>query len=200
MNDSITQFRTNINQVKNLAGIYSALEQSTTQVLDLSDILRAEMVMAVSTLDYFIHGTVEEGMIEIYQGTRPKTEAYEDFEISLSNVPIVIVNPQDTIWLKDQIRKNLGHLSFQKSEKISNILKLITDKKIWFEVSTILNKPQSDIILKLDLIVNRRNQIAHQADMDPTYPNRRWPINEMLVNDAIQHIDDVCESIFQIVK
>ena len=173
MNDSIQQFQTNINQVKNLGGIFSALDQSTTSALDLSDILRSEIVMAVSALDYFIHGIIEEGMIEIHQGTRLRTNAYENFEISLSNMTYIVSNPNDSTWLKDQIRKKLNHLSFQKSEKISLNLKLISDKKIWPGVGVVLNKPHTDITLQLDLIINRRNQISHQADIDPTYPHTR---------------------------
>lgn len=200
MNDSIQQFQTNINQVKNLGGIFSALDQSTTSALDLSDILRSEIVMVVSALDYFIHGIIEEGMIEIHQGTRLRTNAYENFEISLSNMTYIVSNPNDPTWLKDQIRKKLSHLSFQKSEKISLNLKLISDKKIWSEVGVVLNKPHTDITLQLDLIINRRNQISHQADIDPTYPHTRWPISETLVNDAITNIEKICHAIFQTVK
>lgn len=200
MNDSIVNFRTNIAHIQNLAGIHSALKNSTTPVLDLSDILRAELMMAVSALDYFIHSTVEEGMIEIYQGSRLPTSTFNEFTISLSNIPYVIKNPNDTIWLKDQIRKNLGYQSFQKSDKISSIMKLITDKKLWPEVANIMRSDQQKVTLQLDLIVNRRNQIAHEADVDPTYPDRRWPIDDMLVNNSIQHIVNICNAIFQTIK
>ena len=47
MQTAIDQFRTNINRVRNLGSIFEALDSQTTSVLDLSDILRAELVLAV---------------------------------------------------------------------------------------------------------------------------------------------------------
>lgn len=195
MTSSINQFQENIDQVKALGSIFATLNKTITPVPDPSDILRSELVMAVSALDFFIHGLVEEKMLLIYRGRREKTTAYENFEISLSRITDAVSNPTDTAWLQDQIQTNLGHKSFQKSDKISSALKLISNKSIWQEVSNFLNKPQSDITTRLDLIIDRRNQIAHQADRNPTYPKIRWKINEKLVTDAVFHIENVCNSI-----
>ena len=63
-----------------------------------------------------------------------------------------------------------------------------------------MNTNKDQIKLHLDLIIDRRNKISHEADLDPTYPNKRWPINKIMVNTSIQHIENICESIFQIVK
>ena len=200
MNSSLNQFRNNIQYVKNLDGIYQALKNSTTTALDISDILRSELVLAVSSLDHFVHSTVEEGIFEIFQGARTPTKSFHDFHVSMSNVQYALKNPANTAWLKDQIHKNIGYQSFQKADKISTVLRLITVKKIWDEVATIMNTNKDQIKLKLDLIIDRRNKIAHEADLDPTYPNKRWPINETMANTSIQHIENVCESIFQVVK
>ncbi len=200
MHDSIISFRTNITKIKNLGGIYSTLNSRTTPALDLSDILRAELVMAMSVLDHFIHSSIEEGMIEIYENKRPTTDVYDAFEISISNIQTVLTNPLDVIWFKEEIRKKHGHLSFQRSEKIASKIKLISDKKLWEETAQILNKDPKDIILQIDLISDRRNQIVHQADIDPTYPNLRWPIDFSLVENSTKFIEDLCESIFEVIK
>lgn len=199
MNQAINQFRINLSYVHNLAGVYSALKNTTTTALDLSDILRAELVMGVSALDKFIHSAVEEGMLEIYQGQRKNTAEFNEFNIELFNINQAIKNPTDTTWLQYQIRKNLGYQSFQKSDKISSVLKLITDKKLWDEVSTILRDSKNQITLKLDLIINRRNIIVHEADVNPTY-NIRYQIDEIEVNESVKHIENICEAIFQVVK
>ena len=107
----------------------------------------------------------------------------------MANVQFAVRNPSDITWLKDQIHKNLGYQSFQKSDKISSILRLISDKQIWDEVATIMNGNKTQIKLQLNLIIDRRNKIAHEADLDPTYVNQRWPINEQQVDDSIQHIE-----------
>ncbi|WP_228037153.1 hypothetical protein [Cuspidothrix issatschenkoi] len=49
------------------------------------------------------------------------------------------------------------------------------------------------------MIVDRRNKIAHQADIDPTLGlGNRWNIDELMVGDAVNFIEQVVESIHQI--
>ena len=47
MNRAIDQFNINIETVKHLGVIYSAFENHLTPAVDLSDILRSEIVLAV---------------------------------------------------------------------------------------------------------------------------------------------------------
>jgi hypothetical protein len=53
----------------------------------------------------------------------------------------------------------------------------------------------SDVKQRLKLIVDRRNKIAHEADMDPTYPKARWPISAPDVEDVVRFLVDVVEAI-----
>ena len=49
---------------------------------------------------------------------------------------------------------------------------------------------------ELSIIVDRRNKIAHEADIDPTLGlGNRWNINEADVNNAVDFIEKVVESI-----
>lgn len=66
-------------------------------------------------------------------------------------------------------------------------------------MSAQLGKPQKDIKQQLSAIVDRRNKIAHEADIDPTYGiGSRWNIDEVLVNDAVGFLEKVVEGIHQI--
>ncbi|MDE5122675.1 MAG: hypothetical protein O4965_22525 [Trichodesmium sp. St19_bin1] len=48
-------------------------------------------------------------------------------------------------------------------------------------------------------MVERRNKIAHEADIDPSYNiGERWPIDEDMVNDAVNFIEGVVHSIHQV--
>ncbi len=53
----------------------------------------------------------------------------------------------------------------------------------------------SDVRDTLNLIIDRRNKIAHEADMDPSYPNSRWPISENDVEKSVNFIEKLCEAI-----
>jgi hypothetical protein len=105
----------------------------------------------------------------------------------------------NTSWLEDEIRERLGYQSFQQPDKIADAIRLICDKKLWNEVAARLGRDAKDIKQQLSAIVDRRNKIAHEADIDPTFGiGNRWNIDEVLVNDAVDFIEQVVESIHAI--
>ena len=197
MQAAINQFRINIDYVRHLGTIYKALRSQTTVALDLSDILRAQLVMAVSVLDYYIHEIVRLGMLEIYHGHRIQTEAFSRFQIVLSGALQCISNPTSDDWLEDQIRNRHSFQSFQQPDKIADAIRLISDVELWKEVAKHLGKTSDDVKQQLTLIVNRRNQIAHEADIDPSF-GTRWPIDEILVNESVGFIEQLAETIYKV--
>ena len=48
MIDILEQFRENLKRVQNLGGLYDVLNQQTTSALDLTDLLRSQVVIVVS--------------------------------------------------------------------------------------------------------------------------------------------------------
>ncbi|HEY9837420.1 MAG TPA: HEPN domain-containing protein, partial [Vampirovibrionales bacterium] len=105
----------------------------------------------------------------------------------------------NTDWLEDEIRERLGYQSFQHPDKIADAIRLISDKKLWEEVANQMGKPQKDIKQELRAIVDRRNQIAHEADIDPTYGiGSRRNIDPVLVAEAVDFIEKIIETIHQI--
>ena len=102
-------------------------------------------------------------------------------------------------WLESEIRENLGYQSFQQADKIADAIRYISDKKLWDEVATQMTKSAKDIKQQLNSIVDRRNKIAHEADIDPTFNiGSRWNIDEVLVGDAVDFIEELVESIHQV--
>ncbi|WP_204106482.1 MULTISPECIES: HEPN domain-containing protein [Spirulina sp. CCY15215] len=104
-----------------------------------------------------------------------------------------------TSWLEDEVRESLGYQSFQQPDKIADAIRLISDKKLWEEVSVQLGKSAKDVKQQLSAIVDRRHKIAHEADIDPTLGiGNRWNIDEILVNDVVNFTEQVVESIHKI--
>ena len=67
------------------------------------------------------------------------------------------------------------------------------------EVAIQLSKSPKEIKQQLNSIVDRRNKIAHEADIDPTFNiGSRWKIDEVLVSDAVDFIEVLVESIHQV--
>ena len=83
MNKSLDIFRASLNRARAIDTLHAHFSELVTQALDLSDLLRAEIVLVVSALDYFVHELTRLGMMEIWQAKRPPTPAYLKFSISL---------------------------------------------------------------------------------------------------------------------
>lgn len=200
MQPAIDLFRISIARVRDLIAVHNSLKAQASSVLDLSDMLRSALVLAVSALDYYIHEVVRIGMLDIHRGQRPEPPAFSGFQISLGSARAGINAGQNIdSWLEDEIRQRHSYKSFQQPNAIADAVRLICDKKLWEEVSINMGRPAKDIKKQLSGIVDRRNKIAHEADIDPSYPiGDRWPIDELLVNEAVNFLEQVVESIHKI--
>ncbi|MBF2083372.1 HEPN domain-containing protein [Thermoleptolyngbya sp. C42_A2020_037] len=248
MQSALDQFRISISRVRDLIALHNSVKAQATGALDVSDMLRAALVLAVSALDYYVHEVVTLGMLEIHRGNRPEPSpsanttqsAFSRFQVSLGGArqdrltaiditswleaemqlsqgyeflrkshtisdlaPIIsssILNKlNNTSWLEGEIRERLGYQSFQQADKIADAIRYISDKKLWDEVAAQMRKPAKDIKQELNSIVDRRNKIAHEADIDPTFNiGSRWNIDEVLVGDAVDFIERLVESIHKV--
>lgn len=200
MQSALDQFRISINRVRDLIAVHNSVKAQSTSALDLSDILRAALVLSVSALDYYVHEVVLLGMLEIHRGSRSEPPAFCRFQISLGSARQGLSSASSLdYWLEDEIRQRHSLKSFQTPNNIADAIRLISDKKLWEEVGNIMGRPAQDIKQQLSIIVDRRNKIAHEADIDPTLAlGNRWSINELLVNDVVDFIEQVVESIHSV--
>jgi hypothetical protein len=248
MQSALDQFRISINRVRDLIALHNSIKAQATSALDVSDILRAALVLAVSALDYYVHEVVTLGMLEIHRGNRSEPapsanttqSAFSRFQVSLGGArqdrltaidiaswletemqkiqgyeflqkshaisdlaPIIsssILNKlNNTSWLESEIRERLGYQSFQQADKIADAIRYISDKKLWDEVAIQMSRTAKDIKQQLNSIVDRRNKIAHEADIDPTFNiGSRWNIDEVLVSDAVDFIERLVENIHKV--
>lgn len=169
MNNPITSFEKNIESIKTLHNIHLYFSDKLSAI-DLSEILRAEIVLVVSAFDCYIHDAIKKGMLEIFQGQRNSNNKFEDFSIPMSIVKEIISSENLTEkeqLISNAIKKNNNRLSFQSPSSIENALQLISVKKVWSSLKDSMNMEPNDIKKMLGLIVNRRNKIAHEADLDP---------------------------------
>ena len=200
MKSSHSGFATNISRSRDLRALVVTVKAATGGVLDLTDVLRASIVSAVSAFDAFIHEITRIGMVDIFLGGRPKTDAFGRFPISMDNVLLVVATPGHTAWLEEEIRRQHSWLSFQHPDKVADAIRLFCGKELWKDVGSRLGIDPKSAKTRLALIVDRRNKIAHEADMDPTSPGSRWPIDEVIVQEAIDTLELIGNAIFDVVS
>lgn len=178
MQETINSFRANFQRTKETFDLYLALRAKLTDAVDLSDMLRVVVVLAVSALDRFIHEVVEAGMGEIWAKTRAPTPSFNRFSVPLDAVDALVGGMGSTSWLTSLVRERHGYASFQQPERIQQALSLFTAEDVWQPIGIKLATTSDDVKRRLKLLVDRRNKIAHEADIDPSYPTSRWPIDE----------------------
>lgn len=197
---AIEQFRRNIEEARNLGQLYTVLSRKTTSALNVTDLLRAELVFAVSAIDQYVHELVRIGMLECCAGGRAQAQAFGRFQVTLQGVMGAINPPSPVAWLDDEIRTRHSFQSFQHPDKIADAIRLISDVPLWDEVAKGMGMKPKEVKQRLVLIIERRNKIAHEADVDPSFPGKRWPIDAPMVDDAVRFLSEIAESIFALVK
>lgn len=201
MQTAIDQFRLDLNRVRNLEALHAVLSSQATSVLDLSDLLRAELVMVVSALDLYIHEVVRLGMLECFRGYRPQTNAFREFRVTLGGTIQALSAPQDDLWLDEQIRDQHSRRTFQNPNDIASGISLISGVTLWDSIAGRLQSTTVAVRDRLRLIVERRNKIVHEADLNPAYGRIGilWPITPVEADDAVTFVEDVTEAIHSVV-
>ena len=198
----LQQFRENIRRVQAIGGLYDVLSQQTTSALDLTDLLRSQIVMVVSALDHYVHEITRVGMLEVYGGKRPQTPAFLRFQVTMEATLQGIAAGQGSEgWLDEEIRKKHGYLAFQHPDRIADAIRLFSSCTFWISVASELHLEVEDVKTELQLIVNRRNQIAHEADLDSRVPGgNRFAISPSDTQRIIDFIQDIGEAIYVVVN
>src|SRR5258707_8140203 len=113
MQQAIDQFRQNLSRITIIHGYYLAFSGQLTSAADISDILRAEIVMVVSALDHYIHEATRLGMIEAYEGKRSQTPAFLKYGVSLDSFLQSTKGSSGSALLETEIRTRHTYLAFQ---------------------------------------------------------------------------------------
>lgn len=180
-----------------MAATASALKAQVTPVVDVSDLLRAALVQGVSAFDHFIHEEVRVRMIGLAGQAAVKwPPAYGRFRISLEAFDRSRTG--GTRWLEEEIRAQHSYLAFQQPEKVADAIRLVSDVELWPSVANFIGVDTRAVKTQLKLIVDRRNQIAHEADMDPTPPRSRYPISRNIVDSSLDFLDVLVEAIVNV--
>ena len=203
MQQTIDTFKLNIESVKQLDIIYQYLEQENIKNLDLSEILRAEIVLAVSALDHFISDILHIGLVKTFEEEKPLTTAFSKFQVDMKTLVKIVNEPsqkEKSLILGEYIRKFNEGNSYQKPSNIANSLKLLGVNELWNKLSGPLSIKNPDEIQKeLENIVTQRHKIAHEADFDHLTQKKR-PRDKITTFQAVQFIERLCIAIHEIVS
>jgi len=192
-----------------LKGLHAYLEANLTAALSPDEILRSEWVARVSALDLFVHELIATGLVEIFEGLRPVCPGYSKLSCS-SDTAMRIRNATESSDASAaftlDVRARLSRITYQFPEDIADGIRLISPCELWNEIAlrrgaTASTKTTVAKGLKRDLslVVERRNKIAHEGDLQPGTPRLPWAIIRSDVDIASQLIESIVMDIDAIV-
>lgn len=194
MTKSLDKFKANISSASIMERIYEYLSVKTLP-FEPDELLRAEFVMIVSAFDCYIHDFVREKMIDMFKYPSIIADKTREYKVSLGAMMDIIneTNPISRIHLfEKEIKRIESKNSYQSSSNVESALGIVGLKKVWSHIYKDIDVPPKKS--QLDLIVRRRNQIAHEADMDYV-TNKKNSIQLKDVLDAKQFLCDLVQKI-----
>jgi RiboL-PSP-HEPN len=148
-------------------------------------------------------------MVQAFTGERMHSIAFKRFEVSgetLARIVNAKTLGKALPAYELSIRQKLVLITFQNPEKIAGGIRFISDVELWNGIAKTLGASDSDKQEKaklhkraLSIIVDRRNKIAHEGDMQPNLPRDPWPIEKNDLVEVRKMIFDVVNSIGQLV-
>lgn len=174
-------FDQQIMSVRNLSSIYQYLVNTAT-TMDSSLLLRSEYVLIVSAFDSYLHSIVRRKIRENFF-----TSQFLPSSLNLPITDYLSIHNESDMGIKQQLldvalRKCLEKDSYQSPQAVEYALNLINIKSIWRTCTTTFGDTADNIRRRLALIIQRRNQIAHESDIDPTGAQRN--ITQQTVDDC----------------
>lgn len=197
MTNAFAKFESNIASAAILERIYEYLSKKTLP-FEPDELLRAEYVMVVSAFDCYVHDYVRERMVNAFKKPSLMADKTREYKVPLG-IMIDIMNESNPIsqiqLLENAIKKAESAYSYQSSSSVEHVLCLVGFKKIW---TAMYGSPCGGTKKKqLDIIVRRRNQIAHEADMNyVTNTKNTISLSDVVdakafLVDLSQHIDSL---------
>ncbi|MET7244877.1 HEPN domain-containing protein [Methylobacterium sp. EM32] len=195
------RFNAALTSVRAQGLLYDHLVQNLAGTYNYDDILRFQIVFAVSAFDKLIHDLIRVGMVNSFKNARPHTPKYLSESISMGthfSLSTASIPPAEYLF-EQEIVKKLKTNSYQDPDKVSEGLSLIwIEKHKWQAIAGRMGIDQQTATTTLKLIAGRRNAIVHEADMDPIQhaPNT---ITKQEADNVINFIDLCGNSIVDLV-
>jgi hypothetical protein len=163
-------FENSMAEAGNLTVLHDYLTTIVKVPFSFDDLLRSQIVYALSAFDKLLHDLIRIGMVEMYTGRRVPTGRYHSEPITMqfhSELLAAGVPPKEILFEQEVVRK-LSRLSFQDPDKVADGLSLIWNEEYkWTKIAEAMGRDPQDVKVKLRLIASRRNAIVHESDIHP---------------------------------
>jgi hypothetical protein len=192
-----------------LSAIHAYLANNVSAALHPEELLRSEWAARICALDLYVHELVAQRMVAIFEGRLPSTPKFLSFQISaetLNRIRNARTNVDASAAFDLEVRSQLGRSTFQHPDNIAEGIRLCSVVELWNEVALQFGATPQTRIAKakairgsLSLMVERRNKIVHEGDLQPTTSRDPWPITQADVALVSTHVQNIVRAIDKVV-
>ncbi|MBZ6285742.1 hypothetical protein ACFUMJ_18130 [Streptomyces olivaceus] len=199
-------FQTNLSYARRMVKTGGMLTPFRSPTIDIDDFYRAAWVQAVAAIDHWLHEEVLRRVAELTARDSPEMPPQlRRYELPLHRVEAVRRGEVDlSEAVVEHLREKLAVQALQHPGKISEVLKLVTERKVWYEAAGCINEHffqgrttfnEKTLRSRYLEITQRRNRIAHDADLVDGDLKQRRSIDANEVTDAIDWIERIALAI-----
>lgn len=193
-NDATATFEHAIQRAQQMVALFDALTALRPGDEANDDALRSSYIQAVSSFDFFVH---ELAIIEAKHRFQ-NAVATRNINLPMEVMTITDANER-TSAAEAQVRQGNSYKAFVDPGKLAELLSCYCTKpwericeKLNYEVDQANQRTDAQLKGRLKSIWKRRNQIAHEADVDPTLAGiGLWPIDKLDTDRTITFIHEL---------
>jgi len=167
---SLRNFINGCDRADGLRSIHRYLKGAAPVAMDCDDILRSSVVLAVSSFDLFAHDLYRTEFLYRFVSKRPSVTLKIPFNAGF------LEGAAQAAAIDEHIRLDNSYKSFVAPDKLAECLRPLVEKP-WDKISEIVGIPSAPCKARLKSIVDLRNRIAHEGDVNPAFGGLDlWPI------------------------
>ena len=192
-----------------LSGLHVHLSSTTTSIMNADELLRAEWTMRISALDLYVHELVALNLMKIFRGERPVCEGFRKLQFSSLTLLNLLSEGNDAsreAAFDLAVREKLERITFQSPDNIAEGIRYISSIDLWAEIAIYhgasggsIKSNSKGLKLSLKQIVDRRNKIVHEGDLQPSVPRTEWTISSTDLTEVKKVIERIVLSLDQII-
>lgn len=163
--------------------------------VDASDMYRASLVQGVAALDHYVHGVILDRSVDILLSRLPSPTAISKIGLPVGAVQEILSATSEAEReqrARTHLVERLGKETYQRSSAIGAGLASVGVPQVWTNGFT---GPAQPYLLALDLVVGRRNRIAHECDSDPALPGSVVALSASDAFDSLSTVENCAQVI-----
>lgn len=194
VHNALRNFNNGCDRADGMRSIYQYLKGAAPLAMNCDDILRSSVVLVVSSFDLLVHDLFRTEVLHRFSSNRSSSMLKIPFDAGF------LTGAEQVAAIEEHVRSENSYKSFVAPDKLSECLRPLVEKP-WDKISITLGTTSTSSKAKLKSIVDLRNRIAHESDVNPAYGGLDlWPIYSEDVEASVTFLRSLGAAVAQVIN